>query len=407
MMNLNDFVSYAVVQDAFGDNLEARHAITRSRDTFADFVHALRHRSPAQNEFLVTVMRRTDTALVPVGILVEKIADGQVEGNEVPNFLVKTRANPVVCREEHVVDWRYVDTFELVGGHLYRNIFNKQPEAVQIAIGEKQLFLMDWYKPMEVSFRDLCRDIANLRYEGVQRALRDHPELARKKAYAVVPGPEPLGSRLRPHTVATYAARFADSRMMVLLHELKAFPGITERGLLLEEAVSQGNADTALALLELGLDIEGGAEEEWWPLWCAVRWDREAMVAILLAKGADPNRRDEVGRTPLFTCRSVEIARRLLAAGASPDVCDQEGMALIEHHAIHGRVDLVDILNMAAENPMREVRVGLSEQEIRQRGREALRSHFSTHDPAHLTEMELMNATDYGYVLPVRRLPIP
>lgn len=406
-MNLQEFVSYAVVQDAFGDNFEASQAITRSRETFAEFVHALRHRAPAQNEFLVTVMRRMDTGLVPVGILVERIADGQVEGNEVPNLLVKTRANPVVCREEHVVDWRYVDTFELVGGHLYRNIFNKQPDAIQIAIGEKQLFLMDWYEPMEVSFRDLCRDIANLRYERVQRVLRDHPELARKKAYAVVPGPAALRTRLRPHTVATYAARFADSRMMLLLHELKAFPGMTERGLLLEEAASQGNTDTASALLELGFDVEGGAEGEWWPLWCAVRWDREAMVAILLAKGADPNRRDHVGRTPLFTCRSVGIARRLLAAGASADVCDQEGMALIKHHAIHGRVDLVDILNRAAEDPMRDVPVGASEEEIRQRGREALRNHFSTHDPAHLREIELMHATDYGYVLPVRRLRIP
>ena len=30
MMKLNEFVSYAVVQDAFDDNLEARQAIARS-----------------------------------------------------------------------------------------------------------------------------------------------------------------------------------------------------------------------------------------------------------------------------------------------------------------------------------------------------------------------------------------
>ena len=39
----------------------------------------------------------------------------------------------------------------------------------------------------------------------------------------------------------------------------------------------------------------------------------------LLAAGADPNARDENGRTPLHEAKSVEQTQALLAAGANPN----------------------------------------------------------------------------------------
>jgi ankyrin repeat protein len=269
------------------------------------------------------------------------------------------------------------------------------------------LFLLDWYEPMDAAFRELCRDVANLRYDRVERALKKHPELACREALAVVPGPGAAGCRLLSHTIASYAAKFGDSQMMRLLHDLDAFPEGEARGLLLEAAASEGNVDTARALLELGEDIEGGASGEWWPLWYAVRWDREAMVGFLLENGADPNRRDFRGETPFYTCKSTGVARRLLAAGARTNVRNHNGMTLLKHQATRGRADLVEILNEAGGKRERKLAIGPSEEEIRWRGLEVLRRHYRDHDPAHLAEIELMHAVDYGCVLPVRSLPLP
>ncbi|KAJ7242549.1 ankyrin repeat-containing domain protein [Mycena haematopus] len=68
------------------------------------------------------------------------------------------------------------------------------------------------------------------------------------------------------------------------------------------------------------------------PLFLAVGSENLELVQLLLASGADPNRSGNTGVVPLFraaTFRSIDIAQALLAAGAKVDAQDNESQNVL------------------------------------------------------------------------------
>jgi len=86
------------------------------------------------------------------------------------------------------------------------------------------------------------------------------------------------------------------------------------------ECVSQRCSVTARALIGAGANVDalvlGG---RWTPLIAAVGCEYNDMVELLLALGANANQRNGQGETPLYHCRSVDMVRVLVAAGADVD----------------------------------------------------------------------------------------
>ena len=92
-------------------------------------------------------------------------------------------------------------------------------------------------------------------------------------------------------------------------------------------AITFGHLDTVRAMLDLRAKLEthGGRT----PLTAAVSGHHVDIVRLLIERGADVNRKDETGRTPLHYAAAVDfgdtaIAELLLKAGARPDVGDSE-----------------------------------------------------------------------------------
>ncbi len=69
----------------------------------------------------------------------------------------------------------------------------------------------------------------------------------------------------------------------------------------------------------------GSASASTIPVFCAARSGSAECVSLLLERGADPNERDDSGRTPLMAAGSADVVRTLLAAGAARDAVDEYG----------------------------------------------------------------------------------
>jgi ankyrin repeat protein len=71
------------------------------------------------------------------------------------------------------------------------------------------------------------------------------------------------------------------------------------------------------------------------------------VVQTALEKGANPNAKDNIGRTPLhYAAREghVEIVKLLLERGADPNAKDNTGLMPLHMAALRGHVDVVRVL---------------------------------------------------------------
>jgi hypothetical protein len=417
MARQQEFVSHAIVRAALSQDEEACQEIDKSRQTLPDFVRAFERRAVRQVDFIVTVMCREVAHLIPVGILLERVAGDTIYGRRIPNELVVDAQEAVMCRADQVIDWRYEDVFELEGGQLYRLLFHRQPWAGQLAIGEKQSFLIDWYDKnavgdpivKDVEFRDLFRDIANLRHVEVERKLRANKSLHQKEGYVPVASEgAAIRSRLGPRTVSRTAAELGDAKMIQLLDRLDILRNDSEGEGLLGWAAASGNLESCRAMLELGFDVNTPDDEyQYTPLSLAAARNYGNVVALLLEHGADCNRRDYRGTTALFDVRSVVVAQQLLAAGARVEVLDNEGRSCVQRHLERGRIDIVNLLVEHGAKRDPEWELGLTEEQVRARGAEFLHTRLRDIDPNAADKYELGQSINYGCVLPIKRIPIP
>lgn len=76
---------------------------------------------------------------------------------------------------------------------------------------------------------------------------------------------------------------------------------------------------------------EGGLVS--WPIHLAAKAGDVSILRFLLGKGARPNERDDLGRTPLFYARVPSVVRALVGSGASIDATDRDGRTAL-HEAV-------------------------------------------------------------------------
>ncbi|MEJ2116866.1 MAG: ankyrin repeat domain-containing protein [Alphaproteobacteria bacterium] len=72
-------------------------------------------------------------------------------------------------------------------------------------------------------------------------------------------------------------------------------------------------------------------------LWAALAFEDTSKVRLLLKRGANPNRPDELSKmTPLMAAETTPIAAALLQYGANPKARDRVGLGVL-HHAVSMR----------------------------------------------------------------------
>lgn len=110
--------------------------------------------------------------------------------------------------------------------------------------------------------------------------------------------------------------------------------------------------DMVELLLDKGLDIEAKGHWDMRPLHCAastITGDPRPVVYLLLRRGADIDSRGFQGHTALHECalyNREEMADLLLSRGAQPDLKDDEGRTPIDTAMLAGKIERVKLINM-------------------------------------------------------------
>lgn len=114
-------------------------------------------------------------------------------------------------------------------------------------------------------------------------------------------------------------------------------------------AAANGSLAMVRILADAGADLEANGDPAGaHPLHMAAMHGHPEIARFLMSRGANPDSRDDWGRTPLMvaaTAGAVEVADTLLSGGADPRVKDDVYHDTAIHHAaIAGRLDVVALL---------------------------------------------------------------
>ena len=387
-------------------------AIVKSRDSLDDFVAAFRRRARAQSDFMVVVLENEEQTCLPVGILVDEIGNGTFAGRRVANTL---RAEPTArtsCRWIDVVDWRYIDAFEMEGGVLYRELYQRLHGIEKFTIRDEQPFVIEREgdeQKIDRRMLQIFRDIANGRSHRLEQLSSEELAFSGIKA----PMPERrfvIGQSffVFPFSIPEYAAMYGDEDIIDLLAEHGVLEEEPERFSPLASSSAAGNLETTSALLALGFNPESfeGA-----PLYNAIVCDHLAIVRLLLESGADCNARGTSDDTPLFHAQSVEVAKALIDAGADVNAINDSGMTCLDVHLFHCRNAMTFDREIAIVRLLLEHGAQHNEPLVEEPppNAETILSDSATHGNAAaarlLESFAVADAVDFGCVLPVRSLP--
>lgn len=100
---------------------------------------------------------------------------------------------------------------------------------------------------------------------------------------------------------------------------------------LLSDAVTGGtDPEIAKLLLDTGIDINGKSADGDTALHYAVRYENSLpAIALLLARGADVNARNDNGETPIMWADSLTVVRVLIVSGADVNAKDHRGNSVL------------------------------------------------------------------------------
>ncbi len=380
-------------------------AIQTAARHFHQFESSFRSKSRAQDQFMVTVVAKQGEQLIPIGILVDEVTEEVLSGYVVSNALPLRRADRFSCTVAQIVDWRYRDAFELVGGVVYQLLLTRCKESVARTIVEEAPFFLRKGRELPRSGLALLLDIANGRNDSLEAALRSHHELTRGEFIA--PIENKVGARTfiaeSRVTLAEYVCRFGDADAIQITFEAGLLTEKKDQYSPLVFSCDTGNITTAEQLIRLGFDLDThDGETGLAPLHIAVSAGHSELVKLFIRHGADPDITTYGGETAIFYASAEEILNSLIASGCDLNHADNDGCTALDRAVEDGRATAASVL--AQHGASLSGRRIHTEMQTAPREAAAQIKEILAGNADATEEFELVTSIAYGAVLPVKSL---
>ncbi len=384
-----------------------RAAIRKSQETLPEFRRAFDKRQRAQRDFMVTVLEDTGDSYTPVGLLVDRIGDLTLSGRKVANARFCEPGEATECAQNAVVDWRYVDACEMVGGSLYRELYTRQHPRVQSTIASRLPFLVCRKTEIPPDLLQLFRDIANGRTDRIKQLPTDAISMSGLTADMPMLTHYTVGRSVELYSwsIPEYGTQFGSREVIDVLFERGVLVEESGKCAPLTDSTFEGNLEATIRLLQLNFDPNALDGLDNSPLLLAAKRDHVEIGRLLIAHGANCNYRDRGTETPLFYAVSVEFAKLLIEAGADVHVVNDVGRSCVQHHYEKGRMGIVKLLVSAGAELDAPLDEPLDEP-WEQPAEDGLDVLMDLLDKGHFgeaaDEIRIAASVDFGYVLPVR-----
>ena len=317
-----------------------RVAISMAQESLSIFRQKFESHDPATHGFLITVVEKQGNILVPVGVLVDSVSNGRFEGKRIANDLLGTIGERIECTDDNVCDWRYVDTFVLKGGYLYREMLGRLSRAMKRDISDEASFLLS--RPNEAIETDfqLCKQICSFEGMALEKQIADRKIDILQERLLIM-------ARHNSHPEVVSMSLLSFASMYGNEHVLKLFLSQTKstHSELLHDASMAGNSETLISLISMGSSVDTIDGTGRTPLHYAVQLKDPACVKSLIHANANLNVSDIDGCTPIFKCRSADIARLLIKNGASIiHVTNNNGESPESYHRSIGQFEIAELI---------------------------------------------------------------
>jgi hypothetical protein len=316
--------------------------ISHSRNTLSQFSTAFQTKSKSQSRFMICGLKKQDNRLIPVGILVDRIENDTFYGTKIENDS-KSRypLQPARIEARYVVDWSFVELWELQGGRFWKDAYGRLSQDRQVAVMQ-YIYPICQLKPHSEQTelqRKLLKSIIESEYEKFALIWKELecPETIPMTGFNSESDWTGHGTGHISELVFQYST--IDFIRKAFLHNLK----IPEDAMLTAACVNR--PDVFDFIYELGVSPHFKGHSQTTPIHLAARYGNEYAAKRLIDMKVNINAQDIDGSTALHEAANAKIFSLLLDAGADVHINTNspvEPQDPIEVHIQEGRIDILE-----------------------------------------------------------------